>query len=565
MATLLPTSLETYDMKCCDEFRNHNSLNRPLKVAIYTRFSTDKQYQQSIINRINPCTNFAKSEAWEIVEFYHDEEISCSVLQLRPGIQHLLRDALMGSFDIVLTESIEMLGRNQEHSAHIFNTLKNNRIGIQTLSEGVISERHVGIVDTMNAMAKTLARKKTFSGQVGRVKKGRWAGGPPPYGYKLKPHAATKDINGDDKGRLAIVTAASNIVQRIYREYADGHSPISIATRLNADGIPSPLGKQWCDSTIRGDDKYCTGILNNECYNGLYIWNKHTYDSNIYDNKRSRRINPRGLWQMSAVPRWKFIDDDLYRAVRMRQAQVRLESTATINNTQESLNQIQPNSASLPQKMLTGLMRCGCCDALYKGRSKKLLSCSSHERKGSCRNSRTVSRPMIERHVYNAFKDLLNDKNAIDAMFDAFDKEFQNLVQTERSEHQHTKQSLEQITHEITAMVNAIKSGLCSETLSAELIKHERDKKELERQLNAKSNISKHNRDRVRTLYQYAIADMYSFLEAGSELHAAQQLIRPMINKITVVPGLKRGEIEILFTGSISALPAFNDWQALGG
>lgn len=394
-------------MNSYDKFRNHTSLNRPLRVAIYAGFSTDKQNQQSIIDQNDICSDFAQSEGWEIVKYYHDEAISGSLSQLRPGIQHLLRDAMMGAFDIVLTEALDRLSRNQEHRAHIYNTLKYNRVRIKTLSEGMISEIHIGLIDTTNAKTNTLMGEKIFRGMRERVKKARWAGGPPPYGYKLALRSATTDVNDDGKGRLVIVPSAAKIVERIYKEYAAGHSPISIARRLNAEGIPSPKGKQWCDSTIRGHAKNSTGILNNECYNGLYIWNKHDFAGNQYTDRRNRRINPRELWLIAAVPDWKIIDDDLYRAVRLRQAQVTQDNTNSIEKTHNSHEQMRLNASHRPHKLLSGLIRCGCCGGLYTARSKELFSCSSQERKGSCRNSRTVSGPMIEKHIYNAFKDML--------------------------------------------------------------------------------------------------------------------------------------------------------------
>ncbi|MDM7852505.1 recombinase family protein [Pseudochrobactrum kiredjianiae] len=552
-------------MNSYDKFRNHTSLNRPLRVAIYARFSTDKQHQQSIIDQNDICSDFAQSEGWEIVKFYHDEAICGSLLQLRTGIQHLLRDAMMGAFDIVLTEATDRLSRNQEYRVHIFNTLKYNRVRIQTLSEGMISEIHIRLIGTTNAKTNTQMGEKIFQGMRERVKIARWAGGPPPYGYKLARRSATTDLNNDNKGRLVIVPAAAKIVERIYKEYAAGHSPISIARRLNAEGIPSPSGKQWCDSTIRGHAKNSTGILNNECYNGLYIWNKHDFARNPYTDRRNRRINPRELWHMAAVPAWKIIDDDLYRAVRLRQAQVTQNNTKSIKKTQNSHEQMRLNASPRPHKLLLGLIRCGCCEGLYTPRSKKLFSCSSHERKGSCRNSRTVSGPMIEKHIYNSFKDMLNDKNALDAMFDAFEKEFRNLMDTDTSDGQHTRKLLEKVTREINAMVDEIKNGLCSDSLTAELVKQEQVKKDLEYQLETGLEVCSPHRDDILTHYQNAVADLFTFLKARSETHAASQLIRPLIDKVTVVPGLKRGEIELLFAGSITALPPFGTWQKFGG
>jgi hypothetical protein len=63
--------------------------------------------------------------------------------------------------------------------------------------------------------------------------------------------------------------------------YADGASPCSIAAKLNEEGVPSPGAKwkrterrtdgTWLGSTIHGDVKRGTGILNNRRYAGVML------------------------------------------------------------------------------------------------------------------------------------------------------------------------------------------------------------------------------------------------------------------------------------------------------
>jgi DNA invertase Pin-like site-specific DNA recombinase len=79
---------------------------------------------------------------------------------LRPGIQALLRDSLAGHFDIVLAEAMDRLSRDQEDVAGVFKRLTFANVKIVTLAEGEISELHVGLKGTMNALfLKDLADK----------------------------------------------------------------------------------------------------------------------------------------------------------------------------------------------------------------------------------------------------------------------------------------------------------------------------------------------------------------------------------------------------------------------
>lgn len=81
-------------------------------------------------------------------------------------------------------------------------------------------------------------------------------------------------------GEREIEPTEAAIVGRIFREYVAGVAPKAIARRLNMDGISGPFGGSWSPSTIRGNAKRGTGILNNELYIGRLIWNRLRYVKN---------------------------------------------------------------------------------------------------------------------------------------------------------------------------------------------------------------------------------------------------------------------------------------------
>jgi site-specific DNA recombinase len=63
----------------------------------------------------------------------------------------------------------------------------------------------------------------------------------------------------------------------VFRDFAAGVGPRTIAKNLNEEGIDGPNGKLWNGTTIRGHVKRCTGIVNNELYIGRLIWNRLRY------------------------------------------------------------------------------------------------------------------------------------------------------------------------------------------------------------------------------------------------------------------------------------------------
>src|SRR3546814_15848331 len=66
--------------------------------------------------------------------------------------------------------------------------------------------------------------------------------------------------------------------------------------------ISGPLGRAWGDTSIRGHVCRGTGILNNELYAGVLVWNRLRYIKNPATGKRVSRVNPESEWIRTEVP-----------------------------------------------------------------------------------------------------------------------------------------------------------------------------------------------------------------------------------------------------------------------
>lgn len=121
------------------------------KVAIYARYSSDNQREASIEDQIRLCREYAEREGWSVLECYTDQAISGASL-MRPGIQELIAAALSGRFDVILAEAMDRLSRDQEDIAGIYKRMVFAAVKIVTLSEGQVSDLHVGLKGTMNGV-----------------------------------------------------------------------------------------------------------------------------------------------------------------------------------------------------------------------------------------------------------------------------------------------------------------------------------------------------------------------------------------------------------------------------
>lgn len=314
-----------------------------MRIAIYARYSSDLQSESSIDDQIRICREHAENSGYVIADVYADYAISGGNIQNRPSMRELLKDAREGKFDLVIAEALDRLSRDQEDIAAIYKRLAHAEVGIQTLAEGAINELHVGLKGTMNAIFLKDLAKKTRRGQRGRVEAGKIPGGNS-YGYRIVRRI--QDDGSVSTGEREIDAEEANIVRRIFHEYAGGMSPRQIAARLNAEGISSPRGGQWNASTINGNRKRRNGILNNELYRGQITYNRQRFVKDPETGNRASRPNPESEWIKKEVPQLRVIDDatwDQVQAIKGRYSSHR------------------GNRRQTKKRLLTGLVKCGCC------------------------------------------------------------------------------------------------------------------------------------------------------------------------------------------------------------
>lgn len=259
-----------------------------MRACIYARYSTELQREASIDDQQRICRRLIDQQGWTQSILRADQGLS-GTSNLRPGYQAMMMDARAGRFDVLVAESLDRLSRDQEHIAALHKQLRFLGIPIITVAEGEISELHIGLKGTMSALFIKDLAQKTHRGLEGRVRDGKSAGGIS-YGYRLD-----RQLSGDgsfNTGDRTIDETQAQIVRRIFREYAEGISPRSIAGRLNREHVPGPSGTAWGASTIYGNWRRGTGLLNNELYIGRLVWNRQHFIKDPDTGRRQARLNP---------------------------------------------------------------------------------------------------------------------------------------------------------------------------------------------------------------------------------------------------------------------------------
>src|SRR5580692_11874180 len=187
-----------------------------MKCAIYARYSTDMQREQSIEDQFRECERVARAAGLEVVARFDDKGISAGTAT-RPGYQALLTAARRGDFDVIVTEDISRLWRNRAEFGPRSAELED--LGVHCLTCVGDDTRRDGwglviqIKQAVGEHARREASYRTRRGLEGRAIKGKSAGGRA-YGYRPASQSTT--------GQVEIIEAEAAVVRRIFESYANG-------------------------------------------------------------------------------------------------------------------------------------------------------------------------------------------------------------------------------------------------------------------------------------------------------------------------------------------------------
>ena len=509
-----------------------------MKVALYARYSSDSQRDASIADQLRVCRARAERQGWHIVEEYTDHAISGASL-LRPGIQAMIADAVSGRFQLVLAEAMDRLSRDQEDIAGLFKRMSYGDVKIVTLSEGEVTQLHVGLKGTMNALFLTDLADKTRRGMRGRVEQ-RKSGGGNSYGYTVVKQF---DAHGEAvRGDRTIDPEQAVVVRRIFHDYAAGKSAKRIAVELNRDKIPAPSGGDWGFSTINGNPKRGTGVLNNELYIGKLVWNRQRFIKDPATDKRQARLNPPEEWVTQEVPELRIVDDALWEAVKARQAGLRLREEGA-----RSSGAAQVNTRRRPRFLLSGLTRCAVCGGGYAMISADLLGCSTARNKGTCENRTNIRRDALEVRVLDALRHHLMEPELFAEFCQEYTREMNRMRSAGRVAIESAETEVKKIDRDLDRLVDMILRGGAAERLNAKMLVMEQRKRDLEAFLAEANEPPPLLHPEMANFYRRQVHELHELLQHGPEAARlkAADMLRALISAIVLTPSDNGLEVDV--------------------
>ena len=484
-----------------------------MRAALYARYSSDQQSPLSIEHQLILVRELAERLGVTITAIHSDAAISGGQAD-RPGWNQVLRLAEARAIDVVLAEGLDRISRDLADIASWYRQLTSQDVAIITCQEGPVSILHIGFKGTMNEQFRATMKAQIRRGKRGRVEAGLWPGGRP-YGYC--------SVKGEP-GALVIDSQTAPVVFRIYAAYAAGQSPRAIAAALNEDRIPSPAGGEWNASTINGNTKRGHGILINPLYKGELTWNRTT--KRFDPASRRARIKPLQVSDRitAARPDLAIVPTDLWQRAQDERAK---------------RSQGHFSAARRPRKLLSGLMRCGCCGGAYVMHGAGRVACSTNKQRSTCANGRSIRYERVEEAALAAIRDEMLRPEAVAAFVEELRSSSATARRRQADEASRARRSIGEVERKIARIIALVEDGADGKPLVARLNQLEVEREALQTAMEAAPPppvVDLH--PNAAQQYGARIAALAATLElmTPAELTEARAALEELIEAVTIVP-----------------------------
>lgn len=344
---------------------NQVDLLKPLRFVRYGRMSTDQQNPRSPDQQFDTINDLIRRRnlPWTEVGSYRDDGVSGRLIRRRPGFQKMREDIRLGRIetDLILVDTIERFGRSddireirrklQERYGVLVLTADSNFEDPTSVAGNVLS-----VIESLRATEDNRVKAHTvLRGKRDAVRRKRWPGGTPPFGYRLD--SIFKDTNGRREVDYSILVrdpSTAWIIEALFLKAREtGWGTPRLAKFLNSlPNVPTDL--KPFDAANVGYWLRCS------TYIGTYVWEK--VNTGVHADRRvsrktsdAKRIIVEGFCEPIVS---REVWDEVQELRRVRAAA--RPSPRRTNSREERA--LAPVSHGLVMTYpLTGLVRCGSC------------------------------------------------------------------------------------------------------------------------------------------------------------------------------------------------------------
>ncbi len=481
-------------------------------VALYARVSSDRQdVDLSVAAQLRALRDYAEKNGYLVVREFVDEAESGRIAD-RPQFRKMLDEASKpdAPFQEILVWKFSRFTRKREHAVAFKSMLRRKGIRVVSITEhaddtptGKLMEAIIESVDEF--YSENLAQEVT-RGMREAASRGFWMNASAPYGYQ---RAYVQD-GAKKRPRLEINPPHDAVVRRIFDLTLQGRTSLDILKTLNAEGIPSPNGKQWRKTTVHK-------VLANEAYTGTLVWGQKARDG-----QEPVRVE-------DAFP--AIVSQQEFQRVRKL-----LESRAPAVT--------HPRRAASPY-LLSGLAKCQTCGkALTAAEAKSgkytYYVCQSILKQGSgtCDTPRLNARSFEDIIISNIRENILTESNIRD-LVKLLDEEMDGVAREQRQNLETIEAELEDVKRKLDRIWHFVEStDLDMADASERILEHRHRREQLEAAAEEARAVLAERRellDSADVIAAFA-SEMSEFLKT-SELTETKAFVRSFVKEVLVRPG----------------------------
>lgn len=444
--------------------------NRPKRVVIYARYSSDNQREESIDAQIRACKYFAQKENMSVVETYCDRAKSGTSVRGRTEFLQMIEDSEKNMFDAILVHKLSRFGRDGLETLKYKKQLEKNGITLISVTEKLDNTPEgkllLMVMAGINEFYSANLSNEVMKGMKESAYKCLHVGGTPPLGYDVDKATRKYIINEEE----------AKTVRKIFEMYSEGSGYLQILSYINGMGYKTKTGKCFGKNSLYS-------ILHNEKYSGVYIFNKKLEKS--VQGTRNPTIKDKSEWIImeGGVP--AIVDKETFDKV-----QIKLQS-----NLKEG-----GKFKAKETYLLSSIVACGECgsgmygNTRFAGRGKSKYSsyrCSDRVQHKGCQN-KELRKEYLDNYVLDELYDRLFSDNSIKKLSAMLNEYNQKKMMENNDELNVYQKQLEEVNKKIASIVALVsESGISINTVKYNL-------KELEEQKNFYESQIKNINDTVK-------------------------------------------------------------------
>jgi len=300
----------------------------------------------------------AARPGWELTQEFAEEGISAWSHSStdRHILQAVLAEARSGTFDVLVIFKYDRLSRLSLEYPTLLHYLHRYGVAVWTVADDGTG-RELAIesqtdkllrfiegwqaeMESVNTSVRVQAKMRQMAAA------GRWTGGRPPYGFRLREPGAP---NKASETQLVQDDAEAAVVRQIFHWYLlEELGSTTIARQLNAQGCRRRHGGEWQDTAVRD-------ILKNPMMAGRPAYGRH------YRQKETGKWRQRALDAAEVIlapqsnPAWEIVPWDTWCRAQTRMQAWRAPAYGDVED------RTRRSRADQSPRLLTGLLRCGVC------------------------------------------------------------------------------------------------------------------------------------------------------------------------------------------------------------